>query len=133
MLCLMITGFDGEPSRISEILGLTPTQVSIVGQPSPGGRRHRKSGWHLTLEAPIRSGEEHQRLLDELLSQISRRQKQFAAMRAEMKPETVSIYGGLHFTPDEQTGLWLTQDQMRVLVECGIEWGLDIFNNGGES
>ncbi len=39
----------------------------------------------------------------------------------------MTIYGGLYVKPDEQCGIWLNAEQMRVLSTCGIGWGVDVF------
>jgi hypothetical protein len=39
----------------------------------------------------------------------------------------MTIYGGLYVKPGEQCGVWLNNEQMKILASCGIGWGLDLF------
>ncbi|MHB1205670.1 MAG: DUF4279 domain-containing protein [Rhodospirillaceae bacterium] len=129
MLTLMIVGFKCDPARITEILGLTPTSTSVAGEISPrSGRPHRKSLWHISVGGDINSYLEHAVALRQILTLVEGKGEQFAAMRTEVQPEFTSISGGYYFTSDEQAGVGLECDEMRIMADCGIDWGVDIYS-----
>ena len=128
MLSLTITGFDADPDQVSEILGLVPTQVARKGDVGVSGRPRTFSGWwHDVHEAPVTDGGAHDAALNRILTQLRGREERFAALRRLVKPQQVAIYGGFHLAADSQAGVWLGVDQMRLLVACGIEWGMELF------
>lgn len=128
MLCLSINGFEVEPSRITEILGIQPTTVQRRGETSPvTGRPFRKSQWILAFEEKVETFDDHAFLLDKIISIVSDKCEQFLFMRGEVKPESVSIYGGMYLKSGGQHGIGLTVTQMKALSECEIDWGVDIF------
>ncbi|BBE71916.1 DUF4279 domain-containing protein [Oharaeibacter diazotrophicus] len=133
MLALVITGFEADPSRITEILGVEPTYTSRAGEPSRTGRPHRKSQWRLSVDDRMDTYEDHERFLDILLSRISGRGARFATMREVVRPESVHIYGGLYVDTEFQNAIGLTVEQMATLVECRIEWGVDIFDRTSDT
>ncbi|GLS78679.1 hypothetical protein GCM10007904_40160 [Oharaeibacter diazotrophicus] len=77
--------------------------------------------------------EDHERFLDILLSRISGRGARFATMREVVRPESVHIYGGLYVDTEFQNAIGLTVEQMATLVECRIEWGVDIFDRTSDT
>jgi len=123
MLCLMIAGFDIDPAQITDILAITPSFTGRKGDALPSSHLRRKSIWRVDLEwdASMTSGKRHHELLEDLLSLCDGKQPNFAKLRAEVNPQTVSIYDGLHLLKDHVKGVWLTAEQMRVLADCGIE------------
>ncbi|HEY6518741.1 MAG TPA: DUF4279 domain-containing protein [Roseiarcus sp.] len=130
MLCLAITGFDADPERVSELLNLQPTYAARKGMASGSGRAHRSNGWWLDAHcAELTNGGTHGTALNLLIERLRDSAQRFQRLREEVKPESVTIYGGFYHTPGEQSGVWLDPDQMRVLSDCEIGWGLDIFVN----
>jgi hypothetical protein len=128
MLSLMIAGFNGEASRVTDILGLTPSLVRSAGELTPTGRPARRTLWLYTVEHPeVCSGHSHNEAVRSLLALIADRTERFVEVRRVLNPETMTITGGFYYAPDEQAGLWLDADQMRVLADSGIGWGIDIF------
>lgn len=133
MLGLFINGFEVDPSRITEILGVEPTYTSRAGEPSRTGRPHRKSQWRLSVDDQMDTYEDHERFLDILLSRIAGRGARFATMRELVRPESVHISGGLYVDLELQNAIGLTVEQMATLVECGIEWGVDIYDRTSDT
>ena len=132
MLCLAITGFDADPERVTELLQIAPTYVARKGAVSRSGRRHRSNGWWLqSSPAKLTDGGSHDTALNLIIERLRDSAERFERLREEIKPASVAIYGGLYKTLDEQSGVWLDPEQMRVLSACGIGWGLDIFVNDG--
>jgi hypothetical protein len=129
MLSLMIADFDADPSRVTEILGLTPTTARRVGELTPGGRPSRGALWLYEVDSPeVRSGASHDEALKKLLSVIANRSARFADVRRELNPKTMSITGGYYFDAAQQAGVWLDPEDMRVLADAGIGWGVDLYS-----
>jgi len=130
MLSLAITGFDADPERVTELLQITPTHVARKGTFSRSGRPHCSNGWWLeSSPAKLTDGGSHDTALNLLIERLRDSAERFERLREEIKPASVIIYSGLHPALDEQSGVWLDPEQMRVLSACGIGWGLDIFVN----
>src|SRR5665213_1500761 len=128
MLHLAVTGFEGDPDEVTAILGLNPTLTGRRGEPSRSGRLRTFNGWWMAKgEERLTDGREHNDALDQILATLDGRAEQFARLRQTLSPTQVTIYGGLYHRPDEQCGIWLDPAQMKVLVDCGVGWGLDIF------
>ncbi len=128
MITLTIDDFDADPDRVTAILGLKPSRIVRMGDAAGNGRLYKKNGWR--LDGPIetlRSGTEHENAVEYLIERIRGREIAFAQLRREVKPKQITIYGGLYHRNDEQCGIWLEPSAMRVLAECGIGWGLDVF------
>ena len=132
MLWLAITGFDADPERVTELLQIAPTYVAHKGTVSRSGQLHRSNGWWLeSSPAKLTDGGSHDTALNLIIERLRDRAERFEKLREEIKPASVRIYGGLYKSLDEQSGVWLDSEQMRVLSACGIGWGLDIFVNDG--
>jgi hypothetical protein len=130
MLYLSITGFDADPNRVTDILGLQPTSVVREGQIATSGRPSKFNGWWFETNADrLVSGREHADALATILNAIRGRAAAFARLREELQPEAVSLYGGLYHRGDSQSGIWLDAADMLLLGECGIGWGLDLFGD----
>jgi len=131
MLTLAITGFDADPRTITEILGIGPTNLAHKGVTSlPSGKPKNFNGWFYDAHpAPLTGGADHDTCLEHILELLRGREERFVRLRDEVRPDSVGIYGGFHFFEDEQAGVWLDVSQMRVLADCGVEWGLDMFVN----
>jgi diadenosine tetraphosphatase ApaH/serine/threonine PP2A family protein phosphatase len=94
------------------------------------GRPHRSNCWWLeSSPAKLTDGGSHDTALNLLIERLRDSAERFERLREETKPASVTIYGGLYSTLNEQCGVWLDPEQMRVLSACGIGWGLDIFVN----
>ena len=134
MLSLMIADFDADPSRVTEILGLTPTTQRRFGERTPAGRPGHGSLWLYEVDSPeVRSGASHDAALKALVSVIARHSGPLGEVRRELNPKTMSITGGYYFDEAEQAGVWLDPDDMRVLVEAGVGWGIDLYSAKPES
>lgn len=128
MLALAITGFDTDPTVVTETLGISPTRTACKGELGASGRPQTLNGWWFDAHAdPLSDGADHARALSSILEQIRGREQQFAALRENFGPVQVTIYGGIHHAADEQCGLWLDPDDMRLLADCGVGWGVDLF------
>lgn len=128
MLSLVITGFEAEPSRITEILALQPTHTHRQGEISERtGRAYEKSEWCLAIDKRITDYEDHSHLMDSLIATLSSRSAHFKAMRSEIFPDDVTVYGGYYYDADGQNGIGLTVFQMSVLADCQVAWGVDLF------
>ena len=68
----------------------------------------------------------HDKALDELLLLLKGQEDNFLVLRETIMPRHVHIYGGLYHGTDEQCGIWLDVEQMRLLTALGIPWGLDV-------
>jgi hypothetical protein len=129
MLSLMITDFDADPSRVTEILDLVPTMSRRAGDHTRAGRPSRSSLWLFEVDSPeVRSGASHDAALKSLLSVIANRSSRFEDVRRELNPKTMSITGGYYFDGAGQAGVWLDPDDMRVLADAGIGWGIDLYS-----
>ena len=133
MLSLMITGFDDDPSRVTEILGMTPTTARRKDLPTPAGRANSSSFWLYKVDRPeLRSGATHHEALNALLALISTRIECFVQLRRELNPTTMSITGGFYFDAHEQEAIWLDANQMKVLADAGIDWGINLYSAADE-
>ena len=134
MLSLIIAGFEGSPDRVTEILDIQPTFSSVAGDiSSRSGKPFRKTSWQFTIHDDIGSGGDHSRAIDQLLAMLGGRTQRFHRLRDELSPQSIEIYGGLHFAGGEQAGVRLDATQMRVLADCGIGWGIDLFADTHDS
>ena len=129
MLCLSITGFETDPDQVTDILELVPTGLARKGDIGKSGRTRDFNGWwHDIHAARLTDGGMHDKALDELLQLLKGQEDKFLALRETIKPRQVVIYGGLYHGRDEQCGVWLNVEQMRLLAALGIEWSLDLFS-----
>ncbi|HEX4761371.1 MAG TPA: DUF4279 domain-containing protein [Sphingomicrobium sp.] len=130
MLTLAITGFEVDPARITKILEIEPTAVAHKGVVSlPSKREKTFNGWWREAHAArLSSGADHEKALSLIIDLLRGREERFARLREEVRPEAVGIYGGFYLAQDEQAGVWLDPAQMRVLADCKVEWGLDLFS-----
>lgn len=128
MLTLAITGFDVDPNRVTEILEIEPTSLGRKGEPSRSGRLRSFNGWWKDVHPEqLVNDRQHAEAIARLLDHLRGRESFFARLREEIVPRSVSIYGGLYVDADQQCGVFLDPDQMRLLADCGVGWGLDIF------
>ncbi|MER8408417.1 DUF4279 domain-containing protein [Mesorhizobium sp. M0185] len=128
MISLSISDFDADPERVTAILSLEPTRIVRKGDPMRNGSPRKKNGW--SLDGPrqrLRSGAEHENAVNYLIEQMRGREEAFARLRQEVRPKQITIYGGFYTSYDEQCGIWLEPSAMRVLADCGVGWGLDLF------
>jgi hypothetical protein len=128
MINLSISDFDAHPDRVTAILGIEPTYILRKGEPMRNGSQYRKNGWR--LEGPrerLRNGAEHENAVNYLIEKMRGREEAFARLRQEVRPKQITIYGGFYHPYDEQCGIWLWPSAMRVLADCGVGWGLDLF------
>ncbi len=126
---LSINRFNADPQAVSDILDLQPTFVARKGEvSSTSGRPSRHNGWHLDAHPEkLFGGIEHDNGLAIIIELLRSREQRFARLRDEVRPEMVTVYGGLYIRPDEQCGVWLDPEQMQILARCEVGWGLDIF------
>jgi hypothetical protein len=131
MLTLAITGFDSDPANVTDILGFEPTSVGHKGiETLPSKRPKRSNGWWRDVYPDrLTDGAAHDASLSALVDLLKGREARFARLRQEVRPEAVGIYGGFYVPPNQQSGIWLDPQQMRVLAECEVEWGLDLFTS----
>ena len=129
MFALTISDFDVDPGKVTEILDLQPTFVARKGELSPKrGRSYGGNRWNLDVHpARLFSGNEHEAGVAAILALLRGREQQFARLRQVVRPKSVTLYGGLYINESEQCGIWLDPAQMRVLLDCEVGWGLDIF------
>jgi hypothetical protein len=129
MLTLAITGFHSDPAKVTDILGIEPTAVGHKGiETLPSKRpKHFNGWWREAHPDRLTSGMRHDAGLSALVDLLRGREECFARLREEVRPEAVGIYGGFYVPPDQQSGIWLDPEQMRVLAACEVEWGLDLF------
>jgi len=128
MLTLAITGFEADPNRVTDILGIEPTSTGRKDEPLQSGRPRTFNGWWKDIEpGRLVDARQHADAMVRILDQLRGRESHFARLRKEIQPRNVSIYGGLYIEADRQCGVFLDPDQMRLLADCGVEWGLDVF------
>ena len=127
MFNLVVRDFEADPDRVTEILGIAPTRVSRKGDAGRSGRPRRFNDWSCGVEADIAGGAAHHTALNCILRQLHGREARFTDLREVIKPKTVTIYGALYKIVDEQCGVWLYPEQMRLLGACGVGWGLDVY------
>lgn len=128
MLTLAITRFQADPQLVTDTIGLEPTSVGRTGETTPGGRLRNFNGWWHEVEAQrLVDGAQHDAALNRILALLSGREGHFAKLRALVRRNEVTIYGGLDVPTDAQRGIWLDPDQMQLLAACGVGWGLDLF------
>lgn len=128
MISLSISHFDADPDRVTAILGIKPTSVTRKGERMRHGMPRKTNGW--SLEAPferLRYGSEHEDALNYLLARMEGRQEAFARLRQEVQPKQITIFGAFYQPYDEQCGIWLEPSAMRILADCGVGWGLDLY------
>ncbi|HYC97466.1 DUF4279 domain-containing protein [Brevundimonas sp.] len=130
MLTLGITGFDGNPQIVTDILDIQPTSVVLAGDVTRSGRVAKFSGWWLEARADrLTGGADHDHAVKALVGAVRGRAEAFQTLRKRVRPKEVTIYGGLHHRGDSQCGIWLDAEDMLCLGECGIAWGLDLFGD----
>ena len=130
MFSLSIIGFHADPSRVTEILGITPTSVAREGDLRPSGRPFDFNGWWVEVHpGKLTGGRAHSVALTKIIDLLRGRAAAFATLQRELQPREVTIYGGLHHHDDEQCGIWLDPEDMLILAECGVGWGLDIISD----
>jgi hypothetical protein len=128
MLCLAITGFEADPDEVTKLLQLEPTATVRRGELTRSGRPSRFNGWWLEAhKARVTSGGQHDAAIGVLIDHLRGREARFAILRDNLGPQQVTVYGGLYFATEEQCGVWLEPEQMKVLASCGVGWGLDLF------
>ena len=128
MISLSIADFDADPDTVTAILGLEPTKIFRKGDPMRNGRPREKNVW--ILDGPqerLRSGAEHEDADNYLIEHMRGREEAFARLRREVQPKQITIYGGFYQPDDEQCGIWLEPSAMKVLADCGVGWGVDLF------
>lgn len=131
MLSLTVSEFEADPDRVTELLGIEPTRVSRKGHVGGrSGRPWRRNDWSYEVEAHLTNSETHDAALNCILRQLHGREERFAALRELIKPRHVIISGGFYIHPDEQCGILLDPDQMRLIAACGVAWGLDFYVRG---
>lgn len=129
MLTLAIMHFDADPAIVTTTLGFEPTMVARKGERSRNGQlRTFNAWWHEVEGERLVDGLQHDNALRGILALLSGREDNFARLRLSINPREVMIYGGLYKLADQQCGVWLEPDQMRMLAACGVGWGLDIFD-----
>ena len=75
MLSFGISGFDADPDRVTEILGLAPTDIGRKGEVSRSGRKRTFNGWWLDAhEERLTGGADHHHALNKLLSALQGRE-----------------------------------------------------------
>ena len=130
MLTLSITGFEGDPRLVTEILGIQPTSVVGAGEVSRSGRVAEFGGWWFEARADrLTGGADHDRAVKVLVGAVRGRAEAFKTLRERVRPKAVTLYGGLYPQGDSQCGIWLDAEDMLCLGECGIAWGLDLFGD----
>jgi hypothetical protein len=130
MLTLTITGFDGDPQIVSDILDIEPTCVVRAGDLMRSGRVATCNGWWLEAGADrLASGADHDDAVKSLVRAVRGRAQAFQSLRERVRPKQITLYGGLYHQGDSQCGIWLDAEDMRCLGECGIAWGLDVFGD----
>jgi len=129
---LAITGFDAAPNRVTEILGMEPTSTGTKGEPSRSGKPRISNGWWKDVEpGRLVDAPQHANAIARMLDHLRGRESRFARLRKEIEPRNVPIYGGLYIEADKQCGVFLDPDQMQLLADCGVGWGLDLFADDG--
>lgn len=127
MLTLMITGFDADPQRVTDILGLEPTSTARKGEQGQSGRLREFDAWWLDVHPEeLSDGESHACAIATIIDRLRGREAAFARLFKELNPKPITIYGGVHFKANEQCGLWLDPPVMAVMAACGVGWGVDI-------
>lgn len=130
MLALGITGFDGDPQIVTDILNIQPTSVVRAGDVTRSGRVAKFNGWWLEARADrLTGGADHDAAVKVLVSAVRGRAKAFQSLRERVAPKEVTLYGGLYHQGDSQCGIWLDAEDMLCLGGCGIAWGLDLFGD----
>jgi hypothetical protein len=126
---LSINRFNADPQAVSDILDLQPTFVARKGKvSSKSGRPYEANLWRLDVYPErLFGGVEHASGLAAIVELLRGREQKFARLRQEVGPEIVSLYGGIYVRQDEQCGVWLDPEEMRVLALCEVGWGLDVF------
>jgi hypothetical protein len=128
MLTLAITGFDADPNRVTDTLGIEPTSIGRLGEPLRSGRPRTFNGWWKDVEPErLVNARQHADAMVRMLDYLRGREGHFAQLRKEIEPRKVSIYGGLYIEVNQQCGVFLDPEQMRLLADCGVGWGLDLF------
>jgi hypothetical protein len=127
-LSLLIARFDSDPDDVSDILDLQPTSVTRKDTRSTSGTSRLHNVWHLAVSPDqLFDGGEHFDALSALIGLLRGREQRFLRLHSQLHPEIACLQGGLHFKADQQCGVWLEPEQMRVLVDCQLGWGLDVY------
>ena len=85
---LAITGFDDDPAKITEILGIEPTAVGhngIVTLPSKQPKRF--NGWWRDADPDrLTTGSDHDKGLSLLIGLLEGREQHFVRLREQIRP-----------------------------------------------
>ncbi len=128
MLTLAITGFEANPKVVSEILLLEPTSTALRGELGKSGRPRPANGWWLDVHPErLNDGTSHAEAISAMVAHLRGREASFQRLIEEVRPNSITLYGGIHFDANAQCGLWLDPAEMAVMASCGVGWGVDIF------
>ena len=126
-LQLFVARFEADPDDVTNILGINPTSVVRKGDLLPSGGASRINSWasEAGLER-LTNGSDHENALRQILSLLEGRTDRFARLRDEVRPQRIVVWGDLRIG-SEVEALWLDPDQMKLLSECEVGWGCDVF------
>lgn len=124
---LAIYRFDCHPDEITQILGLTPTDIWIAGQPvrrPPSGRAklHEENAW--LLKSPLDGSSEIEEQVDALTDVIAPQADRFRDLPDNVCIElSCSVYGH-----EYMPAIHFTANQVRFLASLGAEIDVDVYD-----
>ena len=128
MLTLAITGFEAEPQVVSDAIGLEPTSTAVKGQLGRSGRPSKLNGWWLDVHPDrLNDGASHAQAVSSMVDLLRGKEVAFQRLIVELKPRSITLYGGIYFNTNAQCGLWLDPGDMVVMAACGVGWSVDLF------
>jgi hypothetical protein len=126
-LQLFIARFETDPRNVTTILGIEPTSVVRKGDVLPSGGTSRINSWAVEAGPErLTNGSDHEDALRQILHLLEGRKDRFARLRDEDRPQRIVVWGELRIG-SEVEGLWLDPDQMKLMSECEVGWGFDVF------
>lgn len=104
---LTITGFEGEPESITDILGVSPSKTWRIGEPiiktQPSFRCFETNGWRLAYKSEISKPDDamlFQKVLAELVEKVSPLRDKFSRLPIGSETEiSCHIYLAQDFRP----------------------------------
>ena len=118
---LGIFGFKCSPERISQILGVKPTETFKRGDPIEGTRaKCKQNGWQYRIDAKEIVG------LEPLVKKILKRFRDVRSLKKAVAMGRGTLTCVL-YARDRSAEIWLSPPTLKGLAKIGCEFHLDYF------
>ncbi len=123
---LRISGDDLDPSKLSQLLGATPTLACVKGEPrKPGGKVIARTGqWHLSAKDTEPADIDAQ--VAEILAQLPSDPDIWRSLAARYE---IDLFCGW-FMNESNEGVEISAETLSALGSRGIKLGVDLYGPG---